>query len=957
MNDIMALLQALPMTHHPRTGMRQYYHLLLVCLFMLSHGAAWADAATAAGTGMPLRVLSIFFGHRDTPYEILLEEGLRTGFSATAEQPPMVLESVYLDMIDNYDPARAKLINQALKLKHDARPPFGAVILSGLPSKQFMREYGRWLSDGPVIQIESDFIDIPATIETGRFSLRHTLAIAETAADALAMLPHTRALWVVAGTGRGDVAALDAARSQLAAFNSRVSVRFIEVKDTETLLAELATAPRDTALLYLRASRDSTGQRLIPATVGQQLAHAANMPMFCIYEPILLQSDCVGGRVSAGSQTGRTAADLIRQLLSDHDAGPAVQLLPAPPRYRWPQIERWKIHRATLPAGAALIDYTPSIYERYKNQVWSGVLVLGLLAAALLGLMWALGQYRKQRDTLAEFEQRWHLALDNAGQGVWDLDLRSGDAFYAPGWLAMLNLEHTTNDPGVREAHIHPADQKRVASHLQQHLSGRIPHFESEHRMVRADNTTLWVRERGQVVRRDKLGAPLRFIASMQDITEQRFAQDHIHHMATHDTLTGLPNRTLLTDRLERAMGRARRMGNRVAVIFMDLDHFKTVNDTLGHPIGDLLLIAVAGRMMPHLRETDTISRQGGDEFVILLPELNSAGDAAHVCEKLQREMDEPVTLDGRTLRISVSMGVAMYPDDGDTVETLLQKADVALYQVKNAGRGDYRFFSADMNRELEDQFDLESRMSTALSNGHIRWWYQPQIDLATGAIVGAEALARWIQPDGKSISPDTFIPVAEKFGHIQRLGELALRSACREACKWAQACGRPIPVAVNLSAVQFRRPGLTEMVRTILTETGLAAEHLILEITESVLMEDNITTRETLAGLASLGLGLSIDDFGTGYSSLAYLKRFPVNHLKIDRAFIVDLDCDPESDTIVRTIVQLGHNLNLQVVAEGVESAAQADQLRSYGCDMAQGYFYHRALPPEHFLQVLHHA
>ena len=937
--------------------MRQYCPLLLACLLLLPHGAARADSATAIDTAARPRVLSIFFGNRDAPYEILLEEGLRRGFSPTTEQAGTVLESVYLDMVDNYDPARAKLINQALKLKHGARPPFDAVILSGLPSKQFMREHGRWLADGPIIQIESDFMDIPATLDAGRFSLRQTLAIAETAADALAMLPNTRALWVVAGAGRSDIAALDAARAQLAALSERVSVRFIQVKDTEALLAEVATAPRDTALVYLRASRDGTGRRLIPATFGRQLALAANMPMFCIYEPILLQSDCLGGRVSAGPQTGKAAADLIRRLLSGHDAGPAVQLLPAPPRYRWPQIERWKIHRATLPAGADLIDYTPSIYERYKKQVWSGVLVLGLLAAALVGLMWSLGQYRKQRDTLAEFEQRWHLALDNAGQGVWDLDLRSGDAFYAPGWLAMLRLEHTTNTPGIRDAHIHPADQKRVASQLQQHLSGRTPHFESEHRMVRADGTALWVRERGQVVRCDKQGAPLRFIASMQDITEQRFAQDHIRHMATHDTLTGLPNRTLLSDRLERAMGRARRVGNRVAVIFMDLDHFKTVNDTLGHPIGDLLLIAVAGRMMPHLRETDTISRQGGDEFVILLPELDRAADAAHVCEKLQREMDEPVTLDGRALRISVSMGVAMFPDDGDTVEALLQKADVALYQVKNSGRGDYRFFSADMNRELEDQFDLESRMGGALRNGQIQWWYQPQIDLATGVLVGAEALARWIQPDGTSIPPDAFIPVAEKFGHIQQLGELALRSACTEARKWAQACGRPIPVAVNLSAVQFHRPGLTEMVRAMLTETGLPAAHLILEITESVLMEDNITTRESLAGLASLGVGLSIDDFGTGYSSLAYLKRFPVNHLKIDRAFIADLNCDPDSDTIVRTIVQLGHNLNLQVVAEGVESAAQADQLRGYGCDMAQGYFYHRALPPEHFLHVLHRA
>ncbi|MBT0963110.1 EAL domain-containing protein [Denitromonas iodatirespirans] len=933
--------------------------MIRCCLFLLACLALPAYPAQAApldADSATPRVLGIFFGQRDPPYEILLERGLREGFDGHDKAPRIALDTVYLDMQPGYDPARARLIAQTLKLKYGDSPPFDLLILSGATSVRFQQEVGRWLGRGPVVQVEGIFVDQPIPTDgNGRITLRNARAIAETARDALAILPDSQALWVIGGSARDDAAVMAAARTQLVPLAQHIDVRFIEVGALDALLSDVRHAPDNTLLLYLRVSRDGAGRPVMPVDVAARIGREANAPMFCIYEIMLLRSDCVGGNVSAGPHTGMAVATTARRLLAGDAPLPAVQMLPTRPRYNWPQLERWQVARSTLPAHAELIDYTPSLYERHRPQVLGGILILAVLALALLGMLWALSLYRKQRDTVSELERRWHLALESAGQGVWDLDMRSGEAFYADGWLAMLGLDQVPNDPRVRDERIHPGDRAEVAQRLQQHLGGELDHFESEHRMLRHDGHVIWVRERGQVVRRDARGQALRFIASMQDITDQHTAQDHIRHLATHDSLTGLPNRTLLTDRLENAIGRARRAGTRVAVIFLDLDHFKTINDTLGHPVGDLLLIAVAGRLMPHLRETDTICRQGGDEFVILLPDLHAPGDAAQVCEKLQRELDEPVNLDGRDLRISVSMGVALFPEDGDSADRLLQKADVALYQVKNDGRGDYRFFSPDMNRELEDQFALESQLGAALRDGRIRMWFQPQFDLSSGALVGAEALARWIETDGRMIPPDTFIPVVEKFGHVHRLGELALRSACQHAVRWAEAGGRPVPVAVNLSSVQFRRPGLTELVRTVLSDTGLPPAHLILEITESVLMEDNITARETLAGLAGLGVGLSVDDFGTGYSSLAYLKRFPVNHLKIDRAFVMDLGCDPDSDVLVRTIVQLGHNLNLQVIAEGVENEVQADRLREYGCDIGQGYLYHPAMAPEHFLQLLH--
>ncbi len=585
---------------------------------------------------------------------------------------------------------------------------------------------------------------------------------------------------------------------------------------------------------------------------------------------------------------------------------------------------------------------------------WIGLCVIAAQATSLLALVLALRSSRHDRRRVRTLQRRWLFALESAGHGVWDWDIGRRRHFFSRGWCEMLGQPKDDDRVHARDHLIHPQDRPEAEARVAEALASHDGSYRSEHRMRHADGRTLWVLERGRVVERDDDGRPLRLVATLEDVTSRRQAAEQIEYMATHDALTGLPNRTLLADRIERAISGARRDSHKVAVIFVDLDHFKQVNDTLGHHIGDLLLIAVAGRLMPHLREADTVSRQGGDEFIVLLPELREATDAATVCDKLLKELEQPVRFDGHELRVSASMGVALYPDDGPDRETLLQKADVALYRVKDSGRRAYRFFSAEMNAELSDRIDLESRLAGALATGHLTLWYQPQFDMASGGLSGAEALMRWIEPDGTSVSPERFIPVAEQFGHIHELGEYALRSACAEARRWASELGVELPVAVNLSAVQFKRPGLTEMVAQILAETGLEPHLLILEITESVIMEDEALTKQTLRALAATGARLAIDDFGTGYSSLAYLKRFPVHHLKIDRAFIKDLGRDPDDEVIVRTIVQLGHSLGLQIVAEGVETAQQVDILLRHGCEFVQGYLYGRPETAESFRRRL---
>ena len=931
--------------------------LLLLCL-MLPPVMARSEERTATAQPAPKRVLAIFFGQRDTPYERTLEDGLRSAFAPAAGKAALRLETIYLDMFPLYQPERAALIAEQARRRFGATPGFDAVLLSGFSAARYFEDFGRELTSGPVVLVKSAQAD--ANVLDLREPLRiadNPLAVDQTLELALRLFPQTREVLVISGTGPEEVQMMASARKSLARFQETRRITFIDDFDADTLPARLAAAPPDTIVLTLRISRDSKGRRLLPPSdYVARLARASRAPLFCTLEPALRASECIGGVVSAGVPATIALAEALREVVDSPASWPAGKVLelPSEPIFDARQMARWKRPLELLPAEARLINYNPTPYERFKTEIWIGAAVLGLQTLSLIAMLAMLSQNRRQRESLANLEQRWQLALEGSGHGVWDWDIASDQAYYSPEWLDLLGVDGPPGGPEFRLERIHPEDRDEVQALLGAHLEGRTPSFESDHRMARSDGSYLWVMERAKVVTRAADNSPLRLVGTLSDISERRNAMAQIEYLATHDGLTGLPNRSLLNDRLERALARARREGNQVAVIFIDLDHFKTINDTLGHQCGDLVLIAVAGRLMKHLREADTITRHGGDEFVLLLPELRNASDAVHVCEKLQKELAEPVALDGRELRISASMGIAMFPDDGELGDQLLQKADVALYKAKNAGRRNFCFFSESMNVSLNNKLELDARLADALRNGEIHLWYQPQFDLRSGKLFGAEALMRWILPDGTHIAPDQFIPVAEEFGHIHALGDWALAEACAQSLRWAQIAGRPIPVAVNLSAVQFRRDGLIESISRTLADTGLPASSLVLEITESVIMEDAASTQTALSALSSLGLKLAIDDFGTGYSSLAYLKRFPVSHLKIDRAFIKDLGVDPDDEIIVRTIIQLGHSLELEIVAEGVETETQIDLLTQHGCEYAQGYHYSRPLPAERFAALL---
>ncbi|MDP1735305.1 MAG: PAS domain S-box protein [Sulfuritalea sp.] len=453
---------------------------------------------------------------------------------------------------------------------------------------------------------------------------------------------------------------------------------------------------------------------------------------------------------------------------------------------------------------------------------------------------------------------------------------------------------------------------------------------------------------------RDAEGKITHFVGIFSDISERKAAEAKIAFLAHHDPLTGLPNRLLLKDRMGQAIVHAERTGNKVALLFVDLDRFKAVNDSFGHPVGDALLRDAAQRLLACVRDSDTISRHGGDEFLVVLTDLQSSEVPAQIAAKIMAVLCAPFHIDDHEATISASVGIAVYPEDGAGFDELLQKADTAMYHAKEAGRNAFRFYTERMNADAQERLDLHGRLRRALEREEFVLYYQPLIDLKSGSIVGGEALVRWASPERGLVAPGQFIPAAEHSGLIVPLGEWVLQEACRELAHWhAQGCTQ-LSLSVNISSIQFRRGDVEEMVLRALAASGASPAALELELTESILIDGAEQVLATIGRLQTLGVRLSIDDFGTGYSSLAYLKRFAVDKLKIDQSFVRDIVTDRDDAAIVRAVIQMAGSLDLKVVAEGVETEAVATELRAMHCDLVQGYHFGRPMPAAEFRRLI---
>lgn len=443
-------------------------------------------------------------------------------------------------------------------------------------------------------------------------------------------------------------------------------------------------------------------------------------------------------------------------------------------------------------------------------------------------------------------------------------------------------------------------------------------------------------------------------VSFVLDLSARKQAEERVRHMADHDALTGLPNRVLLQDRLHQAIAHAHRTQRRVATLFIDLDHFKNINDSLGHHIGDAVLQMASVRLQKCLREGDSVARLGGDEFVLSLPLLGDSSDAARVAQKALDTLAQPFIVERHELHLSGSIGISLYPDDGSDVETLMRTADTAMYHAKEMGRGNFQFFTPALNQAAQQRLDVSTRLRQALAQNEFVLHYQPQVDMESGMTFSTEALLRWQPPGKPAISCGAFIANAEESGLIVPIGEWALRQACRQLKIWHDAGYPELKMAVNLSPRQLEQAGFCSLVAQILVETGIPATALELEITESILLQRSDFNLAKLTRLSCMGIQLTVDDFGTGYSSLAYLQRFPVHALKIDQSFVRDIGKDPNDTALVTAIIAMAASLHLEVIAEGVETLQQAQFLLAHGCHEGQGFYYSKAVPADALLALL---
>ena len=727
----------------------------------------------------------------------------------------------------------------------------------------------------------------------------------------------------------------------------------------------------DTAILYLPVMQDRLGVSQIPKDVFQRLKATVNLPIF-IHHDSFLGVGAFGGYVLSAEKYG----DLLgRMVLGMALPKTRAELDAATKGYYFDdkELQRWGVDDSRLPTGSIIINRKQSIVYTYFWQIALTLLALVVESLLIIALFRSLRQRKQttlllaqERDLLeqrvavrtgelAESRNLFQEAAKVAKFGVFDYDLISGELKWDDSMFAIYGVKR--NEFSVTYSNwcelLLPEDYNVVTTALQRALNSEAE-FNTDFRIRRSHGETATIYALGHVYR-DSIGQPLRIVCFNQDITERKATENRINYLAFYDPLTALPNRRLLQERLKHNIDLARREGKYMAVLMLDLDRFKAVNDSLGHLMGDELLKQVAARISSRLRDVDTVARLGGDEFTVLLSNITHQEDAGKIAEAIITDLAQSFQLSlNDDVHIGTSVGISLYPQHDETPEKLMDHADLALYQAKKNGRGRFAYFSEELNALVHDRIALESRLRKAIEQQELRVFYQPQVDIISGKIIGAEALVRWQDTQQGLIPPARFIPIAEDSGLIIAIGEWVLHETCRQGKAWLDAGLPPLTLSVNVSPHQFRYSNIAELVTRVLAATHFPPHQLELEITESGLMEDQDNVIVILNSLRSKGIHLAIDDFGTGYSSLAYLKKFPVNILKIDKSFIDAIPYDQNDTEIAATIISMGHILGFKVLAEGVETPEQLAFLQTKGCDMYQGYIKSKPVPAHEFVELL---
>lgn len=611
----------------------------------------------------------------------------------------------------------------------------------------------------------------------------------------------------------------------------------------------------------------------------------------------------------------------------------------------------WSVHIASKPAFEAALD-------RHRSSLIAGA---GLAVSVLLYLLSRLFAYRTQtlktmRDMHKDLilsEQRWKFALEGSGDGVWDWDIEKNEVIRSSRWKTMLGMEDWEMGPELEawKERIHPEDVSRVLSDLEKYMNGETTQYINEHRLLCKDGSWKWILARGMVVDWAADGRPLRMVGTHTDITKLKESENQVWKQANFDQLTELPNRRMFYDRLAQEIKKSNRLGLPLALLFLDLDHFKEVNDTLGHDKGDQLLQEAARRINHCVRDTDTVARLGGDEFIVILSELEDLNSIDRIAQAILCKLSASFKLGEDIAFVSASMGITLYPTDANSIDNLLKNVDQAMYSAKASGRNRISYFTPSMQQAAHQKMLITNDLRLALQEQQLQVHYQPIIHLASGTIQKAEALLRWHHPRRGMVSPAEFIPIAEDTGLIMEIGDWVFEQAMVQVKKWQQQRGAHFQISVNKSPVQFKNDSSThDHWLDYMKQLGLVGQSLVVEITEGLLLDTSQNVSKKLLAFRDAGIQVALDDFGTGYSSLAYLRRFDIDYIKIDQSFVRNISTQPDDLALCESIIAMAHKLGLSVIAEGIETEEQCALLKAAGCDYGQGYWFSPAVPADKF-------
>ncbi|MDZ4075784.1 MAG: EAL domain-containing protein [Hylemonella sp.] len=943
--------------------------LLLACIFTLACAAL--QAQTAPGPGAPASAAAL-----DTSKQVLLllqpgygragVDAYVASFVATWRRLGMSTEKVYVEYLDlarNPDPAYRKLSRELLLHKYANRPLDLIVTFQQTPLNLLLEDLPSLSPGAPVIASNATIPPEHAR-QSGRRFLRQDVSFdyAGTIDVALKLFPATRKVLVLGGTGVPDLAARRELEALAPRWQGQLQFDYTNELSYEQILQRLAQLQAGTIVLRTTFNRDAAGRTFNSADVGVAFSRVTSVPTFYLFDTMFGVESSVGGMMYAiGSEAERVARlghDIVQGRMELKEA---VTPLPSRsvPMFDWAQLQRWGADTSELPSDSVIIHRPRSLYEEHRNVVLATGAALIMLSGMVVTLTLQNRRRRRAEQQARDSEASVKMLVEHAPEAIVVYDLDSALCVDAN-----RNAEVLFACP---RADILRSDLLRFFA-----PDAVQPEGMSVRRFL---DTTLATLPRGQRVVQECRVRPVaggadvlcemnllqmpsdrrrQLRVSFVDITERRENEARIHRLAFYDPMTDLPNRRLLMDRLAMALHTAQRSGACTAVLFLDLDHFKNVNDASGHAVGDALLLQVAQRLSSLLREQDTVARIGGDEFVILLPHVGEESHSASlvalgVAEKIRKALQQPVELGRQVYASGCSIGVTLLTPQSRSVDDLLREADTAMYRAKAAGRNAIAFYEPAMHAEVQERLALELDLKHAIAAGQLALHLQTQVD-AAGRPCGGELLLRWLHPARGYVSPAQFIPLAESTGLILELGHWVLAQGCQMLVTLAQA-GHAMPLSINISPRQLRESDFVAQVRRALADTGAPADRLIFEVTEGHLVEDVDKILGRMRELAALGIRFSIDDFGTGYSSLAYLNRMPLYELKIDRSFVQGLPDDLHARGIVETVLSIARNFSLHVVAEGVETQAQADYLLNSGCPSLQGYLYARPVPLQDWL------